>query len=786
MTSRVKKPIEKVNITDGKDFNASTNHLGQVDLSTADLKDKSVLTFSHTSYYSETYTLAEIEKMNFKVPVYIRTIQLEEFVISVSKTKESTREISNKVDIITMKDIAQLNPQTSADALEATGNVYIQKSQMGGGSPIIRGFEANKVLIVVDGVRMNNAIYRGGHLQNVITLDNNMLDRMEVVFGPGSLIYGSDALGGVMHFYTRDPQLTLEDEKMHIGGNAMARYSSANFEKTFHTDLDISGSQFGSLTSFTITDFDDLRTGGNRSPFHGDWGLTPWTTERINGKDTMIGNPDTLVAKYSGYHQYDLMQKLKWKINPNVHVVGNFQFSTSSEIPRYDRLRETEVVEIDSGVFIDQAVNAKWSYGPQTRLLGSLAINLMKSNVAFDDATFTMAYQKIYEERISRDFGSDSEKQRQEEVDVVTVNMDFRKRLSERNKILYGVEVTYNYVTSTAQRMDIITGETSALSTRYPDGGSSMQSYAAYAKNSINITEGLIFSQGIRYSKIILNSKFESTEFFDFNFDEINMNNGALSFSFDFIYNKNDWHANLMFSSGFRAPNVDDVGKIFDPNPGEVVIPNENLEPEFAYNFEAGLSKSFAENINIGVVGFYTIAKNLIERDVFRFEGQDSLVYDNMLSQVLANQNRGKSIIAGITAYIDAELTQGLALHSTVTFTHGQETQKEVPLSHIPPVYGQTKLSYRYKKFFAAFFVKYQGWKKLRRYSPSSVDNLNEALPEGTPAWFTLNIRSGYQFNEHISLQFGVDNMLDHHYRPFGSGISAPGVNFIVALRAGF
>lgn len=126
---------------------------------------------------------------------------LKEVTIAANKTEQSLIEVPNQIQILKSNEIAAIQAQSTADVLANTGNVFVQKSQMGGGSPVLRGFEANRILLVVDGVRMNNLIYRGGHLQNVITLDNNILDRTEIVFGSGSTIYGSDALGGTIHFF---------------------------------------------------------------------------------------------------------------------------------------------------------------------------------------------------------------------------------------------------------------------------------------------------------------------------------------------------------------------------------------------------------------------------------------------------------------------------------------------------------------------------------------------------------------------------------------------------------
>ena len=95
---------------------------------------------------------------------------------------------------------------------------------------MIRGFSANSVLIVVDGVRMNNAIYRGGNLQNVISIDPLSLENTEVLFGPGSVMYGSDALGGVMQFRTKTPGF-ISDESPQLEATSVLRYSSAANQK---------------------------------------------------------------------------------------------------------------------------------------------------------------------------------------------------------------------------------------------------------------------------------------------------------------------------------------------------------------------------------------------------------------------------------------------------------------------------------------------------------------------------------------------------------------------------
>ena len=178
----------------------------------------------------------------------------------------------------------------------------------------MRGFEANKVLIVVDGVRMNNAIYRGGHLQDLITLDPNMLERTEVIFGPSSTIYGSDALGGVMHFYTKHAQFSSND-KLLVKGNGVFRYSSAMKEQTGHLDLNVGTKKFASMTNITFSDFEDLKTGttklaGQPNTWDSNYYVEKYTNASGVQRDTMLNNTHNNIMARRAYAQIDLLQRV--------------------------------------------------------------------------------------------------------------------------------------------------------------------------------------------------------------------------------------------------------------------------------------------------------------------------------------------------------------------------------------------------------------------------------------------------------------------------------------------
>lgn len=776
------QPINNVMIYNAQKSNSVISDMeGEADISSFNEYD--TLYFSHISYQLFTIVKKEVEKLDYIVFLNENIIKLDEIVFSANKTEELKKDLPNTIDIITDNQISFNNPQTSADLLQQSGNVFVQKSQMGGGSPVLRGFEANKVLLVVDGVRMNNAIYRGGHLQNIITIDPNILERVEVVYGPSSVIYGSDALGGVMHFYSKNPLLALEN-KTNVKAEIFSRYSTANNEKTEHLILNFGLQKIGFLTSFTYKHFDDLRMGKNRNPFYGDWGKRLWYVKRIEGKDTMLPNPNVNIQRGTAYSQYDIMQKILFKYSENAKYTLNIQFSNSSDVPRYDRLT------LLSG---DKPKYADWHYGPQKRLFSSLKGEFNSEKGFFDNANIIFGYQNISETRITRKFNKTSEEHREETVNIGSLNIDMLKQIFTKNEFRYGTEAIYNHVSSKAYTKDIDTDNILFnIASRHPDNGNTMNSLAGYITHNWEINKKLIFSQGIRYSYISLKSEYTDTmmSIMDFPFNKkIELKNSALNGSIGLVFSPtDDWRISVLGSSGFRAPNVDDIGKVNDSNPQDnlIIVPNPNLKPEYSYNTDFTLSKIFNKTVQIRLNSFYTYLIDAIVCRPFLFNGEDSILYNGELSQVQANTNSAKAYLYGFNTTLLAQVTPVFSISSNLTYTYGWVISDSTPLDHIPPVYGHTSFMLKDKKITAEFYVNYNGWKKVKDYSPSGEDNLQHATEFGNPAWFTLNFRLAYQLNKYLNVQFGLENILDAHYRYFASGVSAPGRNFVVTFKGNF
>lgn len=758
----------------------TTNTNGIADISR--FKDLDSIRFQFMGYYDLILSYKQLEKTKFKVLMSEKTHSLDEVVVSASRFQEKKANVPQQIQVLNAKDLAFMNSQTTADIIQNSGNVLVQKSQAGGGSPIIRGFEANKVLLVMDGVRMNNAIYRGGHLQNILSIDNAILDKTEIIFGPGSVVYGSDALGGVMHFYTKKPTLADSNKTVLFKANVSTRFSTVNNEQTGHLDFNIGFKKIAFLTSYTYSDFDDLRQGNIRSPYQGNWGKRKYFAKRIDSKDTMIVNKDVNIQKQSGYKQYDFMEKILFKQNKNIDHVLNFQYSTTSNINRYDRLNEMTSKE--------KLKYAQWYYGPQKRLLGSYNFNSKANTLLFNDAKIILSYQHVEESRHDRRFDDAKLNHRYENVNVMAANVDFSKNILS-HEIRYGIEATYNEVTSTANVENVITENLSSLDTRYPDGGSTMRTFAGYVTHQWKVNPMIVLSDGIRYSNIKLHSLFIDATFFPFPFNEVTQKSKAINGNVGLsIMPSDDWRFTILGSTGFRAPNVDDMSKVFESVPGNVIIPNPNLKPEYTYNGELSIARVFNKNIKTEIIGFYTLYKNAITTNATTFNGADSILYDGQLSAVTTSTNASEAYIYGINGNITADITAAFSITSTINYTYGRiKSEKNIidqPLDHISPIFGKTSFNLNIKKYRMEFYIMYNGWKRLEDYNLLGEDNIKYATPLGTPAWYTLNLRTALQVNKFVQLQVGLENILDQNYRVFASGIGAPGRNLVITLRGRF
>jgi hemoglobin/transferrin/lactoferrin receptor protein len=752
----------------------------------ADLLQKAALSDSFRvscmGYETQTLTKAEMVIKNYTLYLVSQNLALDQVVISATRWHQSSRELPLRIKILKPREVTFQSPQTAADLLGQSGEVFIQKSQQGGGSPIIRGFATNRLLLAVDGVRMNNAIFRGGNLQNVIAVDPFAVERTEIYFGPGSVIYGSDAIGGVVSFKTLSAQLSSHDSLL-VSGKANSRYASANQEFTGHFDVNLGWKKWAMRTSLTRFNFDDLTMGQNGPDAY----LRSFYVQRIDSTDRVISNNEPLVQKFTGYQQTNLMQKIRFKPNSHLDFSYALHHSETSDYDRYDRLIRTRQGTPRA---------AEWYYGPQVWQMHLLETAYRKNMALADRLTLRTAYQYFKESRNTRDFKNPTLETRQEEVAAYSLNLDLLKRINPRHKLFYGAEAVLNEVTSRGSAQNINTGRRRRADDRYPQ--SLWQSYALYANHEWEIAEKITTQTGLRYNQFGLDADFtRNLDFFPFPFKEARLNKGALTGSAGVVLRPaENLKLRANFGTAFRAPNVDDIGKVFDSSSDDavLVVPNPNLQAEYAYNAEIGAAFIANQKLKFDGSFYYTLLNNALVRRPFTLAGNDSMVYNGELSQVQAVQNAARATVWGLQLGFTWQLTDGLSFSSRFNYQEGQEELNNgriSPSRHAAPWFGVSRLNFENKAIRLQLYSQYSGAVRPGQlnFEEAAKAHLYLANAQGAlyaPGWYTLNFKASYTFSSSLSLNAGLENITNQRYRPYSSGLVAPGRNFILGLQAQF
>jgi hemoglobin/transferrin/lactoferrin receptor protein len=750
-----------------------SNRSGEAEISAFSTEE--MICFRHFAYESICLNMKDIKNSDYRVILTRKVFPIDEFVVSANRWEQNKSEVPNKITSIPNQQIRFQNPQTAADLIALSDEVFVQKSQLGGGSPMIRGFSTNRILIVVDGVRMNNAIYREGNIQNVISLDPAAIESTEIIFGPGASIYGSDAIGGVMDFHTKKALLAT-GEKPLIKAEAFTRYSSADNEKTGHLNFSIGGEKIAFLSSISYSDFDNLKMG---SKGHSDY-VRPEYALNINGKDSIMANNNPRVQIFSGYNQINTLNKLRFRVSDKIDIVLTNHYSALSNVPRYDRLIQYKSGKLRYG---------DWYYGPQVWMMNNIQVNLTGNNKFYDEAKIIIAQQSYKESRHDRAFGKLQVNEQFEKVGILSFNADFDKKIKDDSQLLfYGIELVHNNINSVADTRDVNSGEVTPAGSRYPDGSNLYNSFSAYAGYKNNLSEKITFNTGLRYNYVTLKSTIADNTWYNFPFTKISISNGALTGAAGLVYRlKKNFQITLNLSTGFRAPNLDDAGKVFDSAPGMVVVPNPGLKPEYAYNAEIGLTKDFGSFMHLEINGFYTYLKNAIVRHDFLFNGKDSINYGGSLSKVEAMVNASYARVYGVSFSLQENVMKNLFLRSSLNITQGKE-QGGIPLRHATPVFGTTHLIYETSVIKAELYYVFNWAKKFEDMAPSETAKpymyaTDKNGNPWSPGWYTVNFKVSCNITKWGILNAGVENILDSRYRPYSSGIVAPGRNFIVSLR---
>ena len=706
--------------------------------------------------------------------------KLDEIVVSASRWCQESQAQPAEVTRLSFEESNAFNPQTAADLLSLTGEVFIQKSQYGGGSPMIRGFATNRLLYSIDGVRMNTAIFRSGNIQNVISLDPFAIANTEVLYGPGAVGYGSDAIGGAMLFTTLEPRLAV-GEALALNGSATVRTATASNELTAHINAGVGWRRWALLTSFTYSSFGDLKQGSNGpDDYMMPYIVLPGVTADGAVHDRVIANIDKRKQTPSGYSQYNFMQKVRYAPGGGWNFEYAFHLSETSEYARYDRHQRQR-----NGL----PRYAEWNYGPQFWMMNHLRAEHAGGGAAYDSMRVNLALQRFEESRISRDLNNPRRETQSESVDAWSANVDFIKSVTDGLSIAYGAEYVQNNVHSKGVTTDILTNISEKMVARYPNAR--WYSAGLFAQAEWHVTNRLNLAAGVRYNHYLIDNDFSSVGYEIPFAPRQKASAGSVSGNVGLNWRPlSGWLFRLNYARGFRAPNVDDMGKLFDSADGCVTVPNPALTPEYADNVELGIAKHIGSFVKFDVTAYYTHLDDAIVRRDFLFNGGPTMEYQGAECRVQALQNAATANVWGVQAAIDARFAKWFYANARVNWQRGfEETDNgEVsPSRHAAPLFGRAALGFECERVTIEAFTTFQAEcaadnMPIEERDKKEIYALDANGNAYSPAWFTLNLRASLQLARALSLNATLENIADKRYRPYSCGISAPGRNITMSL----
>lgn len=504
-----------------------------------------------------------------------------------------------------------------------------------------------------------------------------------------------------------------------------------------------------------------------------------------NGVDQEVSNAQSRKQIGTGYHQVNLMQKIRLQTSKNSTLDYGFHYATTSDIPRYDRLIEKRDGKLRF---------ARWDYGPQRWMLQQLSWNLNAPTRAWDQLKVISAYQFFEESRIDRRVGNNTEFRRTEKVHAYSLNVDVLKTFRSTHFFNYGIEAVVNSVLSNGIATDMSTGKKSPASSRYPQA--TWASWALYGNYNTTLSPEWKMQAAMRYNLNSVSSDFlKNLDFYPVPVTSFKDRYPSLTGNLGFVYQPNpSFSISPQLATGFRAPNVDDLGKIFDSQPGIVLVPNPTLLPEYAYNAELNLNKQLGGKIKIDLTGYYTLLDRAMVLRPSTLNGQNQLIYDGELSNVFSLQNAAFAKIKGIQVGFEIALSKNMLLTSRYNWQKGLEELDDKttsPSRHAAPAFGLTKIRYQSKRVSLELSSQYSAAMPFEKMPQEEITKQTIYASDlngnpYSPSWLIFNLSTRYDLNPHFQINAGIENIGNLQYRGYSSGIVSPGRNFQLSLKGSF
>lgn len=652
---------------------------------------------------------------------------LDQVQVTATRRPESSFDVTSGVTVVGPEQIAERTPSTIADYLRGVPGAFVQSTTPGQAIPIVRGLKGSEVLHIVDGFRLNTAIFRNSPNQYFALVDAQNVERVEVVRGPASTLYGSDAMGGVVQVIT--PEQRFSGDTWNSRGHFRTQIASGDDSTVTRLDGAVGKQDISISAGITYQDVGERRIGGGTT--------LPFTDFRAWAADT----------------------KLIWSPAIGHELMLNLQYVTQPSTKRFDQLFP--------GFGETTAVSDEFAFEPNDRRLIHARYRWEATNALIDTAEFHLGQQVINDDRRSRDAGSSNRDLEKNRDTLVGFTGNFNKVIGAHS-LAYGFEAYQDTVDSSRTRINVNTGAVSTRSPRFPNG-STMDSYAVYLDDSIELSPRWQFDIGARYSRfdIELPAAGATGIGTKLNPDDLTGNAGLTFKATENVH----FVANL--GRGFRAPNIFDLGVFGDRPGGRFAIPNADLKPETVISWDLGVK----------------IEQSSVQAEAFVWH---SNYKDKITSVDIGTDDQGRTLVQNrnVTelelwgAEIGARwsLSDILDIYGVLNYTRGEEQYAgdTYAADRIPPINGRIGTEWRFApNWILDAWALYAA--RQDRLSPRDIDD-PRVNPAGTAGWNTWNVRLGWQFIPSATLALRLENLGDQRYREHGSGVDEVGRNATLSL----
>ncbi len=739
--------------------------------------DNKPIVFQHPFYETVIMTKKQIERHEWIV-LMPRGRQLLYSELSLLNAKEYSFGLPFYIDIINLDNPLSLNN----DEQDATEKIMFKTDEKG--ITIFHSLEPNKILLAVDGMRLNNELYKNGKIENAFNFEKTIIQNIQQIYDPTYLAYSPDGLGGVIHYFSKIPMLS-DSYKTLIHGSTTHRLESSSKSWISNYQVSFATHRFSSFTSITYSDYGDVVAGHKRVNIHSEdslYGLHPYYVKWLGDHDTMIANPDPYRQLGTGYKQAFILQKFRYKLKSRIFLFSNFYLTHTSDLDIY-----TSATEWNRG----HLRYASARYYPTNKMINNTYLYIQRKRRFFNFASIALSAHYSEEYLYTRKFNNPVGLHQIQKLYVYNLTTDFVKvfRLS---RVAYGLEYKYNYLNSSAFFQNIMTDSTWPGLTRYPTNGTYAQWFGAYAHYRNMANSQIIIDLAARLDYHIVDAHFSNRPpQFPLTFTHVLKRYWSPSFALSFdTYPIPGWQAKLTMSYNTHTPVVDDFGKISFKN-FITQIPTDNLSQERSYYAEILNSVTPNQYMRLQLSVFSTYFRNMIILKDTTLRGQDSIYLGIDGYDLATKVNIPKALIYGLSASININLPLGgrilkyIKFSALFNYTLGRNLTDTLPIPNIAPYFGKNTAQLKLGDYLLTLTHLYNGPKPLAELSPVGEDYIEKASSQGFLPWQIVNIRLSYQ-RHHVSFYVGINNIFDTFYRPFASSIDGSGRNFIGGIKFSF